>query len=208
MEKNVVHYKMAQNRFRDSREFLEFLENYSIKKMTWLIGGNCKGSKIFHCTFEEKSSYGTTNINEIFTWVDVSYKINNDMRSQIGGAISMGLEVTHFRSVKNKLSTKIITESDLVGESNYVPYNIWCIMFIHHQVYPNKTKQVFQIQSKCNEYGDKRNKLLYKKLLEHRHQIFLHIGSSGQRRVQHHILSDTPHVSSLIHKTTEWSPIL
>ena len=65
-----------------------------------------------------------TNLYKIFTWVDSSYAVHYVMKSQTGGAIYMGLGVTHCRSSKQKLNTKISTESELVGTSDYVSYNI------------------------------------------------------------------------------------
>ena len=64
--------------------------------------------RFVHCTLEEKRAFDATNLNEIFTWVDVSYAIHYGMRSQTGGAMSMGLGVTHFSSSKQKLNKKAI----------------------------------------------------------------------------------------------------
>ena len=66
------------------------------------------------------------------------------MRSHTGGEISMLLGATHYRSRNQKLNTKSSTESELVGESNYVPYNMCYIIFMHHQVYLNKSNKLFQ----------------------------------------------------------------
>ena len=56
----------------------------------------------------------------------------------------MGLGVTHYRLSKKKLNTKISTESELVGASDYVPYNIWYVMFMHHQEYLDKSNKFLQ----------------------------------------------------------------
>ena len=61
---------------------------------------------------------GTTNLNEIFTLVDVSHEINHEKMSHTGGAMSMGMGVTTFRSSKQELNTTISTEEDLVGARN------------------------------------------------------------------------------------------
>ena len=70
---------------------------------------------------QRQKSFGATNIDEIFTWVDASYAVNYDMKNDIGGTMSMGLGVTHRRSIKINLNTKISTESDLVSASDYIP---------------------------------------------------------------------------------------
>ena len=69
---------------------------------------------------QRKKSFGATNLDEIFTWVDASYAVHHDMKNQIGGAMSMGLGVTHRRSINTNLNTKISTESDLVSASDYI----------------------------------------------------------------------------------------
>ena len=66
------------------------------------------------------------------------------MNSLTWGAMLLGLGVTNFRRIKHKLNTKTSTESDMVGERNYVPYNILYTMFIYHQGYLNKSDKCFQ----------------------------------------------------------------
>ena len=68
-------------------------------------------------------SFGATNLDEIFTWVDESYGVHHDMKIQTRGDVSMVLGVSHCSSGKNCTTTSS-TESELVGESDYVPYNI------------------------------------------------------------------------------------
>ena len=52
------------------------------------------------------------------------------MRSHTGGAMYMGYGMIHFLSSKKKLNMKSITESKLVGTSEYAPFNIWIVMFM------------------------------------------------------------------------------
>ena len=104
-----------------------------------------KSIEVFHCTLKEKRFFGAKKLDEISTWVDASYTLHYNTKSQTGrGAMFMGLSVTHCRSIKQKLNTKISTETELVGTSDYVPYNIWYIMFMHHQGYLNKSNKFFQ----------------------------------------------------------------
>ena len=50
------------------------------------------------CTTDDIRIIGAANLNGIFTWIDASYAVNYDMKSQIGGAMSMGLGVLHTKS--------------------------------------------------------------------------------------------------------------
>ena len=56
--------------------------------------------------------------------MDASYTVNYAMKSQTGGVVSMELGVTNCRSSKQKLNIKIWTDAELVGASDYFPYNI------------------------------------------------------------------------------------
>ena len=48
------------------------------------------------------------------------------------------------KSSVQKLNTKSSTEAELVGTSNYVPYNIWMNFFLHEQGYDIKDNVLFQ----------------------------------------------------------------
>ena len=41
--------------------------------------------------------------------------------------------IIHCRSSKQKFNNKSTTESELVGTSEYVPFNIWIVMFYETQ---------------------------------------------------------------------------
>jgi hypothetical protein len=87
---------------------------------------------------------GCNNIQELFTWVDASFAVHPNMRSHTGGTMSMGRGMIHCRSSKQKLNTKSSTEAELVGTSEYVPFNIWIVMFMKKQGYDIKKNILFQ----------------------------------------------------------------
>jgi hypothetical protein len=86
-------------------------------------------------TVNEVRTIGASDLTRLYTWVDAAYAVHDNMRSQTGGAMSMGYGLLHCRSSKQKLNTKSSTESELVGTSDYVPYNIWNTMFWREQGY-------------------------------------------------------------------------
>ena len=100
--------------------------------------------RFFHCNLKEKRCLGATSLDEIFTWVDASYLVHHVMKSQNGGVMSMGLGVTHCVLSKKKFITKSSTEAELVGASDYLPHNIWYVMFMHHQGYLKNYNKFFQ----------------------------------------------------------------
>ena len=87
---------------------------------------------------------GASSLTDIFTWIDAAYAVNPDIKSQTGGAISLGIGVLHARSNKQKLNVKSSTEAELVGASEYIPYNLWLLMFMSMQGYTIKNNVLYQ----------------------------------------------------------------
>ena len=80
----------------------------------------------------------------LFTWVDAAYAVHDNMRSHTGGAISMGLGVLNAWSSKKKLNTKRSTEVEVVGVSEYLPFNLHLVMFLREQGYTVKENILYQ----------------------------------------------------------------
>ena len=96
------------------------------------------------CTLDDCRIIGATDLTKIFTWIDAAYAVNPDMKSQTGGAMSMGIEVIHAKTNKQKLNVKSSTEAELVGNSDYVPYNLWLLHFLSEQGYEIKDNILYQ----------------------------------------------------------------
>lgn len=95
-------------------------------------------------TVLEKRIIGAASLDELYTWIDAAYAIHPDMRSHTGGMMSFGRGALHCRSSKQKLNTKSSTEAELVGISDYLPYNLWTKMFLEEQGYKLKKNTLFQ----------------------------------------------------------------
>ena len=52
--------------------------------------------------------------------------------------------VLHGKSSKQKINTKSSTESEVVGMSEYIPYNIWLLMFLKAQGYKIVNNTIYQ----------------------------------------------------------------
>ena len=87
---------------------------------------------------------GANDLKSIFTWIDAAYVVNADMRRLTGGAISFGLGVLHAKCSKQKLNVKSSTEAELVGASEYIPYNLWLVLFMSEQGYKIKDNVLYQ----------------------------------------------------------------
>ena len=69
-------------------------------------------------------------------WIDTSFAVHPDMRSHTGGTLSLGKGSVYSASTRQKLNTKSLTESELVGASDYLPNTLWMKMFMEAQGYP------------------------------------------------------------------------
>ena len=95
-------------------------------------------------TIDDVRIIGAKGMDKIYTWVDAAFAVHGDMRSQTGGAMSFGYGMIHCKSSKQKLNTKSSTESELVGTSEYVPYNLWVLLFMTAQGYKPTKNVLFQ----------------------------------------------------------------
>ena len=87
---------------------------------------------------------GANNLQEVYTWVDAAYGVHDDMRSHTGGVMSLGVGTIHQKSSVQKLNVKSSTEAELVGTSEYMPYNIWFYNFMEAQGYKVSDNILFQ----------------------------------------------------------------
>ena len=58
--------------------------------------------------------------------------------------MSMGTGVIHTKSSKQKLNIKSSTEAEIVGTSDYLPYNVWMKNFMEAQGYEFQDNILFQ----------------------------------------------------------------
>ena len=66
------------------------------------------------------------------------------MKSQTEGAMSLGVGVLHTKINRQKLNVKSSTEAELVGASEYTPYNLWLLMSMNIQGNDIKNNVLYQ----------------------------------------------------------------
>ena len=64
---------------------------------------------------------GADDLHTMYTFVDASYAVHDDMKSHTGGVITFGRGGIACKSTKQKLVTNSSTEAKLVGASEYLP---------------------------------------------------------------------------------------
>ena len=87
---------------------------------------------------------GIDKFRKLLTWIDASYTTHNDMHSQTGGAISMDKGTITNKSIKQKLNTKRSTESEAIGVSDVLPYDIWLVNCLCSQGYNVMENMLYQ----------------------------------------------------------------
>ena len=95
-------------------------------------------------TINDKRIIGADSLRELRVWVDASHAIHGNMRGHTGGTMSMGRGTIHNKSSKQKLNTKSTTESELVGVSEYLPYNLWKVNLFGAQGYDIRNNYIYQ----------------------------------------------------------------
>ena len=113
-------------------------------------------------TIDDVRIIGADSLSKIYTWIDAAYGVTSDMKSQTGGAMSLGLGVLHGKSVKQKLNVKSSTEAELVGVSDYLPYNIWLMMFMSDQRVRNCRQYAVSRQPKYHPHVEEWQELMYR----------------------------------------------
>ena len=93
---------------------------------------------------EDERIVGATSLKDLYTWIDASYAVHENMRGHTGEVMSYSRGVIHARGGKQKINVKSSTEYELVGTSEYCPYNIWQMMFMNEQGYPLYKNVLFQ----------------------------------------------------------------
>ena len=88
---------------------------------------------VYKRTLDIRRLLDADNMLSLLTWVDASYTVHDDMKSHMSGCISFGVGILMTKYSKQKLNTKSITESEIVGANDYIPNVIWIELFLKHQ---------------------------------------------------------------------------
>jgi len=84
------------------------------------------------------------DFDDMHIFIDAAHGTHRDMRGQTGGCVRFGLGVVNCRSNKQNLNSKSSTETELIGNSDYLPYPIWLVYFMGHRGYDVKRKLLHQ----------------------------------------------------------------
>ena len=83
-------------------------------------------------------------INIVKWWVDVSYAVHTDIRSQTGGTILLGKGAIISTSIKQKMNTKSLTETEIIVANDLMPHILWTNYSLNCQGYNAKETIIYQ----------------------------------------------------------------
>ena len=95
-------------------------------------------------TINKKRVIRARFLTELFTWVDASFALHVDMRSQTGGCMSFGWGDNHYPVSKQKLNTILSTTSNIIGPSEYYPWNMYLVLFMEELRYYVRSNIFYQ----------------------------------------------------------------
>ena len=70
---------------------------------------------------DDKRIMGSNDLLKIEARIDTPHMVSKDIMCHTGGYMSCGVGIIHGNKFKQKLNTKITTESEVVSVSEYVP---------------------------------------------------------------------------------------
>ena len=83
-------------------------------------------------------------------WVDGAFPVHNDMKSHMGGVLSLGKGVIYGTSMYPKLNTKSSTEAELIEGDDAMPQILWTRYFMEDRVTPLMTQSSTRItRARC-----------------------------------------------------------
>jgi hypothetical protein len=77
-------------------------------------------------------------------WVDASLAVHPSMRGHLGGGLYLGREFPIVSSAKQKLNTRISTETEIAGADDFMPAICWTRYFMKVQGYNVQKNILFQ----------------------------------------------------------------
>jgi hypothetical protein len=99
-------------------------------------------------------------------WVEASFAVHPNMRGHSGGVLSLERGFPIVSATKQKLNTRSSTETEIVGDDDFMPAICWTRYFMKAQGYDVKEKVLFQ-DNKSSILLEKNGKASSSKLTKH-----------------------------------------
>ena len=100
--------------------------------------------KFLKGTINDLRTIGADSLRDMDAWVDALHALHENIRGKTGGTMFMGTGTVHSKSSKQKLNTKSTTESEVIGVSEYLLYDISQMNFSKEQGYDIQDNYIYQ----------------------------------------------------------------
>lgn len=90
----------------------------------WRLEETRKSCSILGKIIDDERIIGTLSLKSLITWIDMNYAVYNNIRSYTDGSISMDWSLIQGRSLNQKINSKSYTETEVVGVSEYMTFNL------------------------------------------------------------------------------------
>jgi hypothetical protein len=126
---------------------------------------------------------GTDNEGMLMWYVKALFAVHPNMHGHTGGGMTMGRGFPISVSTKQKLNTKSLTESELVGIDNMMPIILWTCYFLLSEEY--EVVENLLLQDNMSSILLKRNEksLQWKTYEAYQHSLLFHYGLSEYEEV-------------------------
>ena len=86
-----------------------------------------------HQTIDDVRIIGADDLLKMQTLIDPSHAVHEDTKGHTGGTITFGTGVVSVKSSKQKMNSRSSNETEVIGNSEYLPFNIWFQYFMESQ---------------------------------------------------------------------------
>ena len=93
-----------------------------------------------HQTINDVRIIGADDLLKMQTFIDSLHAVHEDMKGHTGGTITFGTGVVSVKSSKQKMNSRSSNETEVIGNSEYLPFNIWFQYFMEAQGYTLDSK--------------------------------------------------------------------
>ena len=153
-------------------------------------------------TWKDVLTLSADDLHIIKWYVDTSFAVHQDFKSHMGAVMTMGEGTIQTICSKQKLSTRSLTELELVGGDDSITKILWTHLFIEAQGYKKKENSL------CLYQDSKSTILLIKngckstgKRLQAINIRYFYCGSTGEGVSQHEVLPNNTNVGQPYDKT-------
>ena len=88
-----------------------------------------------HQTIDNVRIIGADDLLKMQTFINLLHAVHEDMKGHTGGTITFGTDVVIVKSSKQKMNSRSSNKTEVIWNSEYLPFNIWFQHFMEAQGY-------------------------------------------------------------------------